>query len=265
MSYFRRLLLTEIRSHYNRNLRRPLYLWSLVVQPLVMATVMVLLARAVPGADASVLLARRVVVGAGLMGLWSSLLFSSGSDLSRERQGGGLAFLLASPTPLWATVLARALINAATGFLSFVLVWAYAAWVFRVPLDLPHPALTLLALSVVAYTFVGLGLVLATWFGVSRQAGAYQNLLEYPLVLVCGLMVPLEALPRWVDWLAAPLPPTWAVRALSAALEAGPVWPRLGWALLWLGVTGSACYLASGVLFRWLERLALRHGTVWEG
>ncbi len=105
MKTFLRLLGTELRSHYNRNIRRPMYLWSIAFQPLVLATVMTLLSGAfAQGAGARPAsgdqLATGVVIGCGLMGLWSSLLFSSGSDIDRERRGGGLAFLFASPTPL---------------------------------------------------------------------------------------------------------------------------------------------------------------------
>lgn len=53
-----------------------------------------------------------------------------------------------------------------------------------------------------------LGLVLASTFVLYRP-NAFSNLLEYPVWLVTGLLVPLSLLPGWVEWISWVLACTW--------------------------------------------------------
>src|SRR5512145_2954228 len=59
------------------------------------------------GADAAMF----VVVGSGLTGLWSSLLFISGNSLTAERWSGTLESLVAVPTPFEVIVFGKNLAN----------------------------------------------------------------------------------------------------------------------------------------------------------
>ena len=66
-----------------------------------------------------------------------------------------------------------------------------------------------------------LGLVLASTFILYRNANAMSNLLEYPVWLVTGLLVPLSLLPGWVEPIGWVLAPTWGVEAIRAAALGG--------------------------------------------
>jgi len=104
-----------------------------------------------------------------------------------------------------------------------------------------------------------LGLVLASTFVLYRNANAFSNLLEYPVWLVTGLLVPLSLLPGWVEWISWVLAPTWGVEALrDAALGGGQVWFAIGMCAL-LGTI----YLALGAVFlQNFERLAREKATL---
>ena len=66
-----------------------------------------------------------------------------------------------------------------------------------------------------------LGLLLASTFVLYRNANAFSNLLEYPVWLATGLLVPLTLLPGWVEPISWVLSPTWGMRAIREAAFGG--------------------------------------------
>jgi ABC-2 type transport system permease protein len=66
-----------------------------------------------------------------------------------------------------------------------------------------------------------LGLLIAASFVLYRAANALSNMLEFPIALVTGLMIPLALLPGWVRPLSWALAPTWGVRAIRRAALGG--------------------------------------------
>ncbi len=88
---------------------------------------------------------------------------------------------------------------------------------------------------------------------------AFSNLLEYPVWLATGLLVPLTLLPAWVGPISWVLAPTWGIEAIrDAAIGGSSAWPEIGMCAA-LGVV----YLALGtVLLRNFERLARQRATL---
>ena len=69
-----------------------------------------------------------------------------------------------------------------------------------------------------------LGFLLAVAFVRYRFAWALGNVLEYPVWLICGFLVPLTLLPDWVRPISWLLAPTWGMRAIrESALGGSPL------------------------------------------
>ncbi len=62
-----------------------------------------------------------------------------------------------------------------------------------------------------------LGMLIATTFVLYRHANALGNLLEYPIWLIAGLLVPIATLPFWVRPISWLLAPTWGMEAIRGA------------------------------------------------
>ena len=88
-----------------------------------------------------------------------------------------------------------------------------------------------------------LGLVLASTFVLYRNANALSNLLEYPVWLICGFLVPLFLLPGWVRPISWVLAPTWGMRAIRESALGGTPLPDVAMC----GVLG-ALYVAVGIV-----------------
>ncbi len=225
-----------------------------LLQPLIFASIAFYVFRA--GHKPGTLL--YAAIGAGLMGIWSSTLFGSGGAIQWQRWMGTLESLIVAP-PAFIFVLGP--LTVATSSVGLYALGATLVWgrvLFGVPLELAHPWLFALAVPATVVSLGFLGLVLASTFILYRNANALSNLLEYPIWLITGLLVPLSLLPGWVHPLSWVLAPTWGVRAIREAALGGNPLPAIGmcWAL-------AAVYLAIGAIcLRFFEKLARQQATL---
>src|SRR5919199_1393579 len=61
-------------------------------------------------------------------------------------------------------------------------------------------------------TLGALGVLIGSSFVLYREANALSNMLEFPVWIVTGAIVPISLLPGWVHLISWPLAPTWAYR-----------------------------------------------------
>ena len=197
-------------------------------------------------------------LGAGMMGIWSATLFGAGGAISYQRWTGTLEMLVVAPAPMPLVLLGITLATATTGLYSLVATLAWGAVLFGVPLHFASPLLFVVSAAVTVLTLGLMGMVMAASFVMYRNANALSNLLEYPIWLVTGLLVPLALLPGWSHPLAWVLAPTWGIQAVRAASLGGDV----GFPLLMSGILGVV-YLGVGiVLLRVFERMARASATL---
>ena len=219
-----------------------------ILQPIIFASIAFFMFRA--GGQAPTLL--YAALGAGLMGIWSSTLFGSGGIIQWERWQGTLELLVAAPLPFVVVLFPATLATSSLGVYSIAATLAWGKLFFGIPLELAHPLLFAVAIPVTVLGLGLMGLVLASTFILYRNANALSNLLEYPVWLATGLLVPLSLLPDWVSPIAYVLAPTWGVRAIrESALGGDPLFA--------IGMTAvlAVAYLVVGtVSIRHFERQA---------
>ena len=121
------------------------------------------------------------------------------------------------------------------------LVWGRVA--FGIPVSFDQPLVFVLAAVVMAFSLGLVGFLQAVTGIRYRSAWALGSVMEFPVWLICGFLVPLSLLPSWVTTIAYLLPPTWGVAAVRDAALGGNAWPDMGMCLL----TGAA-YAVIGVL-----------------
>lgn len=234
--------------------RSPLEITIALLVPVVQATLAVYLFRA--GAEPHRLL--EAAVGAGLMGVWSSLLFGSGGAIQNQRWQGTLEMLMIVPRRPALVILPITLATAVTGTYAMIATLVWGRLLYGVRWDFAHPALFALAAPVCVLALGMFGLLLASTFVLMRNANALANTLEYPIWLVSGMLVPITVLPVWTSPIAAVLPTTWAARALHESVTGGPVWPSLT-----VCVAISLACLALGALsMSYVERRARSAATL---
>jgi ABC-2 type transport system permease protein len=177
------------------------------------------------------------------MGVWSNTATPAGSAMARERWTGTLELQVAAPVHFALILLPLTVAMATIGIyaMAATLLWGWLA--FGIQLQITDPVAFALAVPATIVSIGALGFVLAVLFVRFRQAWALGNMLEYPVWLVAGFLVPLSLFPSWVRPISWVLAPTWGIRAIRGAALAGPSYGDIGMAL---GL--GAVYVLAGVL-----------------
>ena len=203
-----------------------------------------------------------VVVGSGMTGLWTTLLFNGGHSITGERWTGTLEPLVASPASLRLIVYGKVLANVTQSLLSMAGCYTLISLILGYPLTLVHPWLFFISLLFTVFALVSFGLIIASFFILVPDFARMVNTLEFPVYILCGFLFPIALLPGWTTPLSYILSPYWAALALHGASQ-GTLSPEQIWGVLGLLVLFSLIYIfASGRLYRVILRKARADATL---
>ncbi|WP_049997194.1 ABC transporter permease [Halococcus sediminicola] len=162
----------------------------------------------------------------GIMG-FTMLLGASFAGLAilSDQDVGFLKEILVAPVSRTSIVLGRIAGGSTTAIVQAVLVLALsiplgfelAGW-----LSIPLAAVFL---ALIAVTFVGFGIVLASQFSDSEGFSLIVQFIVFPLFFLSGAIYPIEGLPGPVEYLAFVNPLTYGVDGLRAALVGASTYP----------------------------------------
>ena len=158
------------------------------------------------------------------------------------------------------TVAARYLLLVVAALLQLVLAMGLG-------MPLPrHPFELFLAFTVVAFAFIGLGLVIAMMADNVPAVQALGQCIFLPMLIIGGVAVPLASLPDWAQTLSAFFPGRYAVEALQACVTGTGLGVER-FIVLALVLIGAAGCLAGAKMFRWdsEQRFAAARGKAWVG
>jgi ABC-2 type transport system permease protein len=184
-------------------------IFAVIFQPMIIAVLALFMLKD-KGGDYAMF----VVVGSGLTGLWSSLLFVSGNSINVERWTGTLESLVGMPTPFEVIVFGKNLANVVQSLLSMVSSYTLAAFLFGYSLILTQPLLFFGTLLISMFAFICFGLTIAPLFIMYRGVQQWENAMEFPVYIICGFLFPIALLPGWTTPISYLLPPYWAAQAL---------------------------------------------------
>lgn len=207
--------------------RSPFFVSLALLTPIAYATIALLMAGSENNTKSTY-----VLFGAGLLGTWSTTLFGAGESLYMQRFTGTLTMLLGSPRSLFAPVVGFSLASVTLGLYSIVAVWFWGVVVFHVKIGNAEAFGLIVGLLVSLLSLVSLGVVLATYYILSRQAMTISNLLDYPIWIVTGVLFPVSYLWSWMAWLGKILPLGWAVEVVNRAITNRPYGFELSVAIL---------------------------------
>jgi ABC-2 type transport system permease protein len=234
-----RLLAIGWLFHLKMLTRSAFNFWLGIIYPLFFASAAFFMFRA--GDDPKPLL--YASLGAAVMGIWGATSTSAGAAMARERWTGTLELLVAAPAHFAMVLLPVTIAMATIGIYSMAATLAWGWLVFGIPLHVGDPLAFSLAVPATVVSLGALGFLLAVAFVRFRQAWALGNMLEYPVWLISGFLVPLTLFPDWVRPISWALAPTWGISAIREAALGGSPYADIAVAL-GLGVL----YTAAGVL-----------------
>ena len=211
-----RTILTVAEMTLSQQMTDGFIIFTVLFQPIIIALLGLWMLKD-KGVDAAMF----VVVGSGLTGLWSSLLFISGNSIGAERWSGTLESMVALPTPFEVIVFGKNLANVAQSLSSMVLGYLVAVFAFGYSLEIQQPLLFVASVFFAVIAFISFGLIIAPLFVMNPGVRAWQNAMEFPVYVLCGFLFPVALLPGWTTPISYLFPPYWAAVALHGTSTGG--------------------------------------------
>ena len=233
------------------------FILTTFLSPIIFATIAFFLWRV--GGDTSGQTLLWVALGAGMMGVWSTTLFGCGGAIAWQRWEGTLELLVNAPSRYDYILVGQTFGAVTLGFYGIGSTIAWGVVLFGMPLEATFPLVLPLGLAAAIISLGALGMLIATTFVLYRHANALGNLLEYPIWLVAGLLVPLTFLPFWVTPISWLLAPTWGMEAIrGSATGTEPPWLAIAMCL----VLAVVYYLLARITLVYVLRKARRDATL---
>lgn len=203
-----------------------------------------------------------VVLGVAFNGLAMGALEDGGNAVYEEESNGTWDLLSLAPFNRFVWMFSKTLAGLLFGFIDFFAVLGLGALVFDVAPTARGLAVALLGIALTLLALQGLGFLMAALGLVWKQPFALAFLLSPALILLSGMMFPVEALPAWVRPFSAAIPLTHGLEIVRDAilLDLGPVELLPIFARL---LVSGAVFMAIGfTAFHLMERKARELGVL---
>jgi ABC-2 type transport system permease protein len=184
-----------------------------------------------------------------------------------------LKYIYLSPVRIYIYLLGRGMAKLFISAISVAITLAFGALLLGVPLritsiDYPYlfAGLSLGLGGIVAFGIILAGVCLIT----ARHSGGISEAIAGAFYLLCGVVFPLDVLPRWARAIGLVLPPTYWIEAMRRAAlgeeiaGVSQILGRLSDGALLLVLLGTTLGLAalSHLFFQWAEQRARRRGLL---
>jgi ABC-2 type transport system permease protein len=201
------------------------------------------------------------VVGNAVQVSAMSGIYAMTLTIANERQYGTLSPVLATPANRLALFLGRALPVIANGL--FVSAFGFGVGLLLLDFELGWnqvPALaTVLVVTVTACT--GLGMLLGSIGLRARDVFFASNLVYFLMLLVCGVNIPVDQLPGWMEAIGRAVPLTHGIEAAREVVAGATLGEVSG--LVWTELAIGLTYVAAAfVLFRFFEVQGRRNAAL---
>lgn len=205
------------------------------------------------------------VLGGGILGMWSNSLRASGFSINYDRMVGTLESLMIAPTSLMHVIAGRAIWNALIGLLNSLLVFVLSEMVLQVEVRLPDPLLFFTALVLVLLSLSAIGLFLAAFFVFTRASSVLTQIIELPVFVISGALIPISLMPQWFWPISFAFGPFWGVDALqisAGVLSTNPL--SLGYAgdLIVMSIITFILLSITAFLFMKMDDKARKSGSL---
>jgi ABC-2 type transport system permease protein len=203
-----------------------------------------------------------VILGTGILSLWSCICFSSAGDIERERYMGTLEVIYSTPTNFKLIMLGKILGNTLLGLLPFAVSFVIIKLFFDGKFFIEDPLLFSLSAILTFLTFMGISFIFCCLFTLSRSSRILMNCIEYPIFILCGILFPIEVLPKWILPLSYILTPTWSIKVLRMTIEGVSNFELFYKYLLILVALTFVYFILANFLFNLIDKKTRIHATL---
>ena len=191
----------------------------------------------------------------------TSAVWEGGSAIEEERFEGTIAALFLTPASRIAVLAGHGLSGLVFLLPSFLVVVAIGA-VIGADLEVRSWSAAFAAVVTLLIACLALGFFLSAFFILTRRANLMANVIQHPIYLLSGTIIPRQELPGWLHPLSDAIPVANGIDAMRAVTLSGATFssvaPELGVALL----TSAVCASLGAYGIRKVEHAAKRTGQL---
>lgn len=208
------VIIESCRYHIKQTFARPTMKFCIFAQPILYTIIIYYMFKASGKEN----FAAYIVLGSGMMSLWSSVCFSSASDILREKQMGTIEMIFASPSEFKDIIFGKVLGNTFLGFISLVISFLFVKIFYKENIYINNLYMFILSLLLTIISFLSISMILAITFTLSRKTSIFMNCMEFPIFILSGMVVPNTMLPRFLIPFSYLLSPSWCIKILQNSI-----------------------------------------------
>lgn len=229
---------------------RPMYRFTLLIQPIIYVFLTYMMYKSSENQNFTSF----VVLGSGIIALWSCICFSSAGDIERERFMGTLEIIYGAPTSFKIIVCGKILGNTILGLLPLVISFILAFLFIDEPITVAMPVHFFVAILLTVFAFMSISIIFAAFFTMSRNAAILMNCLEFPIFILCGFLLSVDLLPHYLRIVSNILSPTYAINLLRISISGQKISHFNQQAILLISIC-SIYLIASYFLFNKMDKM----------
>jgi ABC-2 type transport system permease protein len=158
----------------------------------------------------------------GLMGqiLYTITAILTATGIVRERERGTIEQLIVTPIRPWELIIGKITPYTLIALFDTLETLFIGSWWFGVPIR-SNLGLVLALSGLFLITSLGIGLLASTIANTQQEAMITVFATMLPAIMLSGYLFPIEAMPRWLQWISAAIPLTYYLRIIRALLLKG--------------------------------------------
>lgn len=252
-----RAIFTSVLVQMKESIARPMFRFCVFINPILSGFLLGMMYQNKSPEDFLIY----AFIGSGISTFWSSICFSSASDMDREKWIGTLPVLFVSPIGFENIILGKILGNTLWGIFSLALNMITVKIIFKIPIVFYSFSYFLLITLLMIVSMVAVGFMLAGLFTLSREIRILMNFIDYPIIILSGMIFPVTILPKFIQYFSYLLSPTWAMEGFKLAVKGGPGEDMIK-VLIILGIISIIYFTISIFAFKKIRVLSVEKGTL---
>ncbi len=203
-----------------------------------------------------------VLLGFAFNGLALAAMEDGGNSVYEEERWGTWELVALTPFHRFTWLFAKTLAGVVASLVDLVAVLVVGGLVFGLQVTPATVGVAALAVFLTLLGLVGFGFLFAALGIVWKEPRALTVILSPFIILLTGMMFPVEALPSFLHPVSAAIPLTHGIDIVREALLLGHGLAEVSTSFLWLVGTGAAHMVVGYGAFRWFEDRARHRGDV---
>ncbi len=216
-----RAMISSAKIQFYSSLGRSMFRFCVIFLPIILGLLLGMIYKEASDLDFTTY----ALIGSGVSTFWTSICYSSASDIQRERWYGTLENIYVAPIGFTWVIFGKVIGNSVAGVASTLISFITVAVVYRRPIVLAHPFYFVISIIMLMLCFMVIGFFMASFFTLSRNSRILMNFLEYPIYILCGFLFPIDLFPKYIQWVSYLFAPTWAMKFIRYSVTGqGSLW-----------------------------------------